>query len=475
MSRRLLVGFLLSSWLASGADVDAKTALTNASKALGADGIKSLEFSGSGYDFVLGQNVNANAPWPRFNDKTYTRLVNFDPWATRLQRVRTQAENPPRGGGQQPIIGEQNQVQVVAAGTPAAATLSDELMMTLPQAFVRIAAAARDVTAKTESKGGKKYTVISFAAINGAKTSGWINQQNQVERVETKIDSNVYGDIPYTVAFTDYKVMGGIEFPSHIVQKQGGHPVLDWTVNEVKVNVVASPATPPAPAAAAAPVASEKLGDGVYLITGGYAALAIDMKDHILIIEAGQSDQRSLAVMAEAKRLIPGKVIKEVVNTHSHVDHAGGLRAYVAEGATIITHALNKPYYQKIWSTPHTLTPDVLAKAPRKPSFKTVQDKMVLTDGNHVVELYHMKEFGHHDGMLLVYLPKEKVLVEADGFNPPATVLTQTPTTISPYTQSLVAHIERLKLDVQRIIPIHLPADNRKLVMAELFKAIGRN
>ena len=475
MFRRLLVVFPLSMLLASGADVDAKTALANASKALGADGLKSLEFSGSGYDFVLGQNVNPNAAWPRFNDKTFTRWLSFDPWATRLQRIRTQAENPPRGGGQQPIIGDQNQVQVVAAGTPAAATLADELMMTLPQAFTRIASAAPDVTAKTESKGGKKYTVVSFTAINKAKTSGWINEQNQVERVETKIDNNVYGDIPYEVTFSDYKTIGGIQFPSHIVQKQGGYPVLDWTVSEVKVNVAANLAPPAAPAAAVAQVASEKLSDGVYLITGGYAALAVDMKDHILIIEGGQNDQRSLAVMAEAKRLIPGKAIKEIVNTHSHVDHAGGLRAYVAEGATIITHALNKPYYQKIWSTPHTLVPDVLAKNPKKPSFKTVQDKMVLTDGDHVVELHHMKDFGHHDGMLLVYLPKEKVLVEADGFNPPATVLTQTPATISPYTQSLVANIERLKLDVQRIIPIHLPADNRKVGMAELLKAIGRS
>ena len=85
-----------------------------------------------------------------------------------------------------------------------------------------------------------------------------------------------------------------------------------------------------------------------------------------------------------------------------------------------------------------------------------------------------MTNFRHHDGMLLVYLPKEKILLEADGFNPPAQLLTQTPATISPYTQSLVANIERLKLDVERIIPVHLPADNRKVTMTELMKAIGK-
>ena len=469
----------LNAWVTvAAADVDAKAALAGASKALGADGLKSIEYSGSGFDFVIGQNFNASSPWPRFNNKTYTRLVSFEPWATRLQRIRTQAENPPRGGGQQPIVGDQNQVQVVAAGMPAAATIADELMMTVPQAFVRIASAARDVTAKSESKAGKKYTVVSFTAINKAKTSGWINDQGLVERVETMIDNNVFGDMVYDVTFADYKTLGGIQFPSHIIQKQGGHAVLDWTVSEVKTNVavnIAAPAAagPGAPAPAAA--ASEKLSEGVYLITGGYAALALDMKDHILIIEGGQSDQRSQAVMAEAKRLIPGKPITELVNTHAHVDHLGGVRTYVAEGATIITHELNKPYYQKLWKAPHTLAPDALAQRPKKAAFKTVKEKMVITDGDHVVELHRMTDFGHTDSMLLVYLPKEKILVEADGFNPPAREITQTPASLSPYNQSLVANIERLKLDVQRIIPIHLPADGRKVGMPELMKVIGRN
>jgi glyoxylase-like metal-dependent hydrolase (beta-lactamase superfamily II) len=99
---------------------------------------------------------------------------------------------------------------------------------------------------------------------------------------------------------------------------------------------------------------------------------------------------------------------------------------------------------------------------------------MVLSDGTHTIELHHMTNFLHHDGMLLAYLPREKVLLEADAFNPPAQPLTQTPATISPYNQSLAANIERLKLDVQRIVPVHLPADNRKVTMTELMKAIGK-
>ena len=84
----------------------------------------------------------------------------------------------------------------------------------------------------------------------------------------------------------------------------------------------------------------------------------------------------------------------------------------------------------------------------------------MLTDGTRTIELYHMQNFGHHDGMLLVYLPKEKVLLEADGYNPQAATATP-PTPPSPYTVSLYDNIQRLKLDVQRVVPVHYPADNR--------------
>jgi len=97
----------------------------------------------------------------------------------------------------------------------------------------------------------------------------------------------------------------------------------------------------------------------------------------------------------------------------------------------------------------------------------------VLTDGTRVVELHHLKNFGHHDGMLVAYFPKEKVLLEADAYNPQATTATP-PNPPSPYTTSLVDNIQRLKLDVERIVPVHYPADNRAVTMAELLKWVGR-
>ena len=92
---------------------------------------------------------------------------------------------------------------------------------------------------------------------------------------------------------------------------------------------------------------AQKLADGVYRITGGYVALAVEFKDHIVVIEGGQSEARGKAVIAEAKRAIPNKPIRYLVNTHPHFDHASGLAPFAADGATIITHENNKAYLER--------------------------------------------------------------------------------------------------------------------------------
>ena len=453
--------------------------LSNASKAMGVDTLKTVQFSATGFDFALGQAPNPSAPWPKFIEKSYTRAINFETPASKVDRVRMQGENPPHGGGQQPLVGEQpvSQTIIVGSDTPWVQQLEIVLM---PHGFLR-AAAAKNAAVEAKTVGGKKYSVVSFLGDNKAKVNGYINAQNLVERVETWIDNPFFGDMPFEAIYTDYKDAGGAKFPMHIVQKQGGYPIFDLTVTDVKANAAVNIQPPQGRGAAgggggapaAAQATSEKLGDGVYLILGGYAAIAVDFKDHITIIESGQSEARGQAVIAEAKRLIPNKPITYVVNTHSHVDHSSGLRAAVSEGPTILTHQLNKAYLEKTLSLPHTLNPDKAQQNGKKPVIEGMGEKKVLTDGTHVVELYHLQNFGHHDGMLIAYFPKEKVLLEADGYNPQAANATP-PSPPSPFTLSLLDNIRRLKLDADRIVPVHYPADNRVVTMAELTKWVGR-
>ena len=101
-------------------------------------------------------------------------------------------------------------------------------------------------------------------------------------------------------------------------------------------------------------------------------------------------------------------------------------------------------------------------------------EKKILTDGNHVIELHHLQGSGHNQGLIVAYFPKEKILVEADAYNPPAQATAPVPMPIGPYTTNLMENLDRLKLDVETIIPIHYAADSRKVTKAELLRGAGR-
>ena len=157
------------------------------------------------------------------------------------------------------------------------------------------------------------------------------------------------------------------------------------------------------------------------------------------------------------------------LTTRTHFDHSGGLRTWVDEGATIVTHQMNKPYYEQAWAAPHTLNPDRLEQSKKSAQFETVSDKHVLTDGKRAIEIYEIAGSGHNDGFLMVYLPKEKILVEGDAYTPVA-VDAPAPTMPNPFSVNLHDNIQRLKLDVRQIAALHGP---RLTTMADLRGAIG--
>ena len=247
---------------------DAQAVIANASKAMGEDALKTVEYSATGFDFALGQNYNSTAPWPKFINKSYTRAIDFQIPASRVARIRTQGEFPQRGGGAQPLRGEQpqNQTIIVDAGTPWVQQL--EIWM-MPHGFLK-AARTNNATAKSQTTGGRTLHVVTFMGKGGTPVVGYINDQNLVERVETRIDNAVLGDMLFEALYSDYRDFSGVKFPMKIVQKQGGHPIFDLTVGDVKVNMPVTITAPPprgggpagGVAAAAEGTPSEKLADG---------------------------------------------------------------------------------------------------------------------------------------------------------------------------------------------------------------------
>src|SRR5580658_9043288 len=137
---------------------DAKTVVDGAAKAMGVLNLGSVRYTGTGFNFALGQAVNPSSPWPKFNVTMYERVIDFDAGATRQTMVRTQAENPPRGGGQQPIIGEQNQNQVNGFKEPW--TSQFEVWVT-PLGFLK-GAQQNNATVVSKIVDGKKMNVVSY-------------------------------------------------------------------------------------------------------------------------------------------------------------------------------------------------------------------------------------------------------------------------------------------------------------------------
>jgi glyoxylase-like metal-dependent hydrolase (beta-lactamase superfamily II) len=292
-----------------------------------------------------------------------------------------------------------------------------------------------------------------------------------------------------TATYTGWKDFGGVMAPSKIVQTRGGWPFFEVNVAAAQANPAdlatlapapagrgggppaaggrGGPSGPPAPPALT--VTSEKLGDGVYRLTtgtGSYDSLIVDFRDHIMMLEAGQNEARALAYIAEAKKLIPGKPIRYVMNTHPHSDHTGGLPAMVAEGATIITQKNNETFFNRALNTPRTLLNDRLATNPRKVRIEAVSEKKVYSESGRRVEMYHIYPAPHSNGLLVAYLPKEKVVFQGD-FSLPAAGQPA-----NDHVKALVAALEKLNLNFERYINVHASATPQ--TKAELWKAVGK-
>jgi glyoxylase-like metal-dependent hydrolase (beta-lactamase superfamily II) len=465
---------LLCTPIASPAQ-NARATLDSAAKALSSVEVKSLEWSGSGVFFAPGQSYTPGQPWPRFIAKSQTRSVNYETASLRDDVVRMQGENPPRGGGVQPVRGEQRQqfvlsgdlawtvVADVPAPTPIALAERQMQLWTTPHGVIR-AALANNATVQGR--------VVTFALPGRMMVRATLSDQSLVERVDAVIPNAVVGDLPVEITYTEYRDFGGVKFPTRIRQSAGGFPTLDITVTDVKANAPVDIAVPDPVRQASSVysrVATQMVADGVWFLAGGsHNSVVIEMKDHLVVVEGPLNEERAVAVMAEARSLAPGKPIKYVVASHHHFDHSGGLRAFAAEGVTVVTHDSSRAFLEQALGAPATVQPDRMAKSGRKPVVEGVRDKRVMTDGTRTVEILHIAGNAHCEGLLMVYLPKEKLLSEADVFTPPPPGTTP-PMPPSPFTVNLIDNLKQLNLTVDRILPLH----GRVVPVADLHTMVG--
>jgi len=491
LKKLAVIAICLAGLCATAMAQDAKTVIANAQKALG--DVKSITYSGSAKD-VAFQQCGSNAadmncrgthdPMRPINN--YVRVIDLTAPASRA----TGATNNPAGGGATiPMPGTFFQgVTAQQADVSQPWANSVEFYLT-PWGFLK-GAAANNATVSKKKVDGKSYTVLTWSPTVKADSgksyviNGYIDEKNMVDRVETWLGDNIMGDMHILATYSGWKDMGGVIAPTKIVQTRGGWPYFDVDVTAAKANPpdVATLVPAPvgrgggggAPRGAPAPlvVTSEKLGDGLYRLTtgaGSYDSVIVEFKTYVMMLEAGQGttpvENRALAYVAETKKLFPNKPIRYVVNTHPHADHTGGLPVLVAEGATIVTQKNNVTFLDKALNTPRTLLNDTLAKNPKKAKFEAVEEKKVYSDGTRTVELYHVSPVPHSNGLIIAYIPKEKVLFQGD--------FTVTPgQPANDHLKALVPILEKLNLDFDRYINVHASAAPQ--TKADVWKAVGK-
>jgi glyoxylase-like metal-dependent hydrolase (beta-lactamase superfamily II) len=456
--------------------LDAAGVLKRASYTMGATELKSIRYAAEGTGYTFGQAFDASMPWPKIDIQSQVRTINYDTASMREEIAYSRGE--PKGGGGYPLAGLQRENRFVSGdyawnlagnnAVPGPRSVADRVhqLWLTPHGVVK-AALRNNATLEWRTQDGKSIAAVSFKQPGRFTATAYINEDYLVERVESRAPDPVLGDTATVTRYSDYRDFSGVKFPARVQQSQGGYPVLDVGVKEVQPNAPADIALPDAVRDAVERVTTDKVAEGVWFVAGGsHNSVAIEMKDHLLLVETPLFDGRSGPVIEQVRKLAPGKPIRFVINSHGHFDHSGGLRTAAAEGLTIITQTGNKAYFERAFAVQNRIKPDRLALSGKKAKFKTVNDKLELSDGTRTVAIYSISGGIHRDAFLLVHLPKEKLLVEADLFTP-GPPNAPPPPAPNPYHLTLIGHIERLKLSVDKILPLH----GRIAPLAELYTA----
>jgi glyoxylase-like metal-dependent hydrolase (beta-lactamase superfamily II) len=507
--------------------VDPRPVLDAAGKAIGVDNLKCVTISGSGYAGIVGQQVwlDRNVDWPRGEPlANYTRTMNWDSRTMKEEFDRKPGRNPASWkwgagwvGGTPP---QRNARQVFSvngnyawhkdgAGSPPVPSPPEDAerwqleLWLNPHGFLKAARmpGANPVAAWRWELGEmgrdgpttvpEKVTVVSIRMLGKYRVDATINKENLLQRIHTWVPDPVLGDMNYEHEFTNASyvdVGGGVRFPTGWHHHEGwddnygaqnisaGHNGFGGNFKDVKPNVCDDPVSVPDVVRRAnfpVRVDTERLADGVYLLGGStHNSVAVEFNEFVAVVEAPLDEKRSLAVIEEVARRFPNKPIRFLINTHQHFDHIGGLRTYLHIGATIVTHVKNFDFYSRdvLNYAPRTLQPDMVSLWPPTElsegyNYETVRENYVITDGMRSMHVSYVQPLQHVEGMLMAYLPKDKLLIEADLFDthvPP-------PPSPTPASRSLLNQVRRLKLDVSQVVPIH----GKPVPWGEFLKVMG--
>jgi glyoxylase-like metal-dependent hydrolase (beta-lactamase superfamily II) len=294
-------------------------------------------------------------------------------------------------------------------------------------------------------------------------------------------DDPLEGDSRYAVIYNDWREVDGVLLPLSLMYELNGKGLQFERITSIRHNVTlaadvfAIPESVRSEKTDAAPVASQwilrrvagnvsyqdmgrppaiqwvQLAPGVHKIQGGsHATVVVEMRDHLVAVEGPLYEARTAPVVRSIKEKFPGKPIRYAIPTHHHLDHAGGIRAFMAEGATIVVPSNAQPFYAKVARAPHTRNPDSLERNKRPVVIESFAGGYrPLGDGERQVQV-HPLPTSHAEDLVVIYLPKEKLLIEADHISPRNGQVRP-----GPRVKEFVQELDKLNLDVATIVGIH--------------------
>jgi glyoxylase-like metal-dependent hydrolase (beta-lactamase superfamily II) len=424
--------------------------------------VKTLTLEGGGTNGNLGQDMTPEATGQTFTVSNYRRAISFAANASRTEQTRT--PNFVYFQGRQPqrlVNGFDGDVGYNVGGNGAAARVSAEVtrdrrteLFHHPVGIVRAALEPGAELSNAHTSGQER--AVDIKTQTGLTLTLAIDGTTHLPtRVVSMADNVNLGDVAIETSFADYQDVSGLKLPAHITTKTDRWMTSDITLTKQSVDGESGDLAAPTDANASrvpaqfpeAVIDDQEIAKGVWLLAGqSHHSVVVEFADHLTLIEAPQHDTRTLAVIEKARTLRPGKPLTQVVNTHHHFDHSGGVRAAVSEGLTVITHKGNVAFFEDVTKRSHTLVPDALARKPQSLRTEAVDDTLELKDKTRTLQLFHIIGSPHTDTMVMAYLPQEKMLIEVDVFTPGGLPL---------YAPNLLENVKQRGLVVNQIVPLH--------------------